>query len=224
MDYADQELEAGLGATAVNAAALEQHILREAQAVVQPAGDQQRQQLRAVRRELRAVRSALARLEAAAGAEDGEDEGDAPAPLVRGELQEAVMRQRLSGLEAEQAGLEAALRQAGAAPEAEAPAVPAAAAGADLGAAKGRGGKRQKVQFDLEEADLFDAAEAVAGRGAGASLVETERDRLIRLVRDAHSELCSVLGVGRKPQRVLPHETNQRWPVGAAPAGRTNAV
>ena len=45
-----------------------------------------------------------------------------------------------------------------------------------------KGGKKgRSVQFgDLQEDDLFDAA--AAAQGKGASLVETERDRLVRLV------------------------------------------
>ena len=185
-------------ATAVNAEVLEQQILRLAQ------GDggqppetapnnalHLRQQLRAVRRELRAVRSTVARLHPVSGddGQEGEDlEQAGPAPLARGELQHAVMRERLAGLEAEERSLEEALVQAGCTAEAEpateqaqaAPATLPLAGGAKAGGAGGGKQHRQEQFDDLEEADLFDAVDAA--RGQGGSLVETERDRLIRLV------------------------------------------
>lgn len=118
------------------------------------------------------------------------DDGDGfappvPPPLAQGELQQAVMRERLAGLEAQAAELEAALRAAGVAPEEHVP--EEAVQQALLEAQKGKKGRKKskKALEEIEEADLFDAAEAVAAGGRGASLVETERDRLIRLVRRA---------------------------------------
>ncbi len=58
--------------------------------------------------------------------------------------------------------------------------------GAQAGGRATGGRGRKKVQFaELEEADLFEGGGAAAGRdagGPGGALVETERDRLIRLV------------------------------------------
>lgn len=189
----DRGLELGaVGAKAVNAAAVEQEILRQ---VAEAAGDAagpdptdleaRQRQLWAVRRELRAVRAAVAALERPPE-EDGDQGEDAPAPapppLAQGELQAAVMRERLAGLEAQAAELEAALRAAGVVPETHVP--EEAVAQALLEARKGKKGRKKASRAAaLEEADLFDAAEAVAAGGRGASLVETERDRLIRLVR-----------------------------------------
>ena len=182
---------ADVGATAVNVATIEQKIIEDAQKhaaggaeAPQPDADTLQDQLRAVRREARAVRSAAGRLHPRAPEGAEPDEG---ASLVGGELQQAVMRQRLAGLEAEEATLRAALAAVGQEPEDDAPteaALQEVLMEEQRKKSKGRK-KGQQVQFDLEEADLFDAADAAAaaaqGRG-GASLVETERDRLIRLV------------------------------------------
>lgn len=60
-------------------------------------------------------------------------------------------------------------------------------AGPSAGSGKQKQKGKQRVQFDLAEADVFEGADAAAGGAAAAAaaggLVETERDRLIRLVR-----------------------------------------
>lgn len=197
------------------------------------------QQLRAVQRELRTVGAAVEALQEQQEQQERQpaeqlhqagEGGRAPhvAPGPGDALQQAVMRQRLAGLQAQQQELEDALRGVGVEPSvhaedapasgstpgqrrpsrgrtafvaqgsgtpadaAQAPAaaeVGAAAGGATGGgAAKGRGsGKgRKKVQFaELEEADVFEGSGPPAGGdagGPGGALVETERDRLIRLV------------------------------------------
>jgi DNA excision repair protein ERCC-6 len=176
-----------LGARGEDAAALDERIVAavERRGGGELSGDEPEAlaaRLRAVRREARAVRSAVEPPPAAAEPEDGED-GEAPAAaaedaeapaLAGGELHRAVMRRRLADLEAQEAALEATLARAGGAPPAR-PAPPAAVA---CPAAKKR--RVEKVRFELEEADLFDAAEAAAGAAPRAALVETERDRLIR--------------------------------------------
>lgn len=184
----DIRLEEAVGATGVSAADIEQTILRQVENATQNETatdlEAQQQQLWAVRRELRAVRSTLTQMEQPPEepGEDGEDLG--PKPLAQGELQLAVMRERLAGLEREAAHLERSLAQAGATPVAQIP--EEAVQEVLLKSKKGnKGGKKgARVEFDLQEADLFDAAEAAAAatQGRGASLVETERDRLIRLV------------------------------------------
>jgi hypothetical protein len=192
-----------VGAKAVNAAAVEQEILRQvSEATGDAAGpapsdtEARQRQLWAVRRELRAVRTAVAAMERPPEEQDDLIDQDddfappVPPPLAQGELQQAVMRERLAGLEAQAAELEAALRAAGVAPEEHIP--EEAVQQALLEAQKGKKGRKKarKAAVEIEEADLFDAAEAVAAGGRGASLVETERDRLIRLVRNAS---CAIL-------------------------------
>ena len=149
-----------------------------------------------------------------------------PATTAGGALQRAVMQQRLAGLQARKQQLEESLAGLGivspAAGDAAGPgpSTQAAASGTAPPAAKqqpqrrptaaagqlpaGGGGKRkgkQKVQFELDaDADVFADAEAAAGGGGGASsqagLVETERDRLIRLV--------SVAAAGQPPHTRCP--------------------
>ena len=144
--------------------------------------------------------------------EDGQAPGP-PAAAPGGALQQALMQQRLAGLHAQQQQLETALQElgvvsAGAAAAGGASAEPAAAAATAGGRSRApmrgkrqaaaplpltgpaagsdkRKGKKQ-VQFDLAEADIFEGADAAGGAAAAAAaggLVETERDRLIRLVR-----------------------------------------
>lgn len=184
-----------VGATAVNAASVEQQILRQVENVAPGAAggtndlEVKQEQLWAVRRELRAVRSAVQKMEQPAQEElvdNVDDDGILiAAPLAQGELQQAVMRERLAGLERQAVDLENSLAAAGVAP---APDITQEAAQEVLLKAnkkknsKKSGNKARSVQFeDLQDDDLFDAAAAAQGRGA--SLVETERDRLIRLVR-----------------------------------------
>jgi len=188
-----QELQA-IGATAVNAAAIEQQIIKEAAhgedtvpETAEDDTDELQEQLRAVRRELRAVRAAVDRMqqpEAEAGPRDA-----APAPLAQGELQTAVMKQRLAGLVAREATLQSTLAAAGIQDVPDGPTEEALqdvllAAQRKNSKGKGKGKPPRSAHADLQEDDLFDAAEAAAaaarGRGGG-SLVETERDRLIRL-------------------------------------------
>jgi hypothetical protein len=140
----------------------------------------------------------------------------APATTAGGALQQAVMQQRLAGLEARKQQLQESLAGFGIAPPetqdgagpsnasqaaATAPHAPPSQqqqqgprgrAGAQQKPAasgsamqKGKQKVKQKVQFELDaDADIFADLDAAAGRGAGAQtgLVETERDRLIRLV------------------------------------------
>ena len=195
---------AEMGATAVNAASLEQDILQRVEenqpAVPTTDLEAMQQQLWSVRRELGAVRSTVEMMERpppppSEQLDDGvpvTEVAAPPPPLVQGELQHAVMKERLSGLEKEAAQLENSLAAAGVAP---APQIPKEAVQEVLllrnntketGGGGVSGSKKRRrpeaVEFDLEEADLFGAAEAAAARGRGASLIETERDRLIRLV------------------------------------------
>ncbi|KAL4452053.1 hypothetical protein ABPG75_007715 [Micractinium tetrahymenae] len=251
-----------LGVTVRDAAAIEEEVLAKAQASgeapapaaadadADPAALQQ--QLRAVQRELRTVGAAVEALqeqeqeqqqqqqqEPAEQGQLGDEGGRAlpSGPAPGGALQQAVMRQRLSGLQAQQQQLEEALRGLGVEPAAEgsvgapasgggagqrrpsrgrtafapqgsgkaaaatqpaaaskaAAAAAAAAAtgepgsaeagGRAQGRAKGKG--RKQVHFaELQEADVFEEAGGAGGRdagGPGGALVETERDRLIRL-------------------------------------------
>lgn len=208
------------------------------------------QQLRAVQRELHTVSAAVDALQqheqqqeqqeqqgqqgqqpAEQGQQDILEGGRAPLPASHAgnALQQAVMRQRLAGLQAQRQHLEDTLRGLGVEPAAEgsAGALPSGATGGQRkpsrgrtafaaqgssqaggtaqpaaraaamgepggteagGRARGRaGGKgRKTVQFaELEEADMFEEGGAAAGGSAGGpegALVETERDRLIRLV------------------------------------------
>jgi hypothetical protein len=185
-----------IGATAVNAAAVEQQILRQVEKTAPGAAEgtndleTKQEQLWAVRRELRAVRKAIQQMEQPASLQEHENDYDeagpsTAAPLAQGELQQAVMRERLAGLERQEATLESSLAAAGI--DTTAPDITEAAVQEILlKANKKKGGKKggkkgRSVQFeDLQEDDLFDAA--AAAQGKGASLVETERDRLIRLV------------------------------------------
>jgi DNA excision repair protein ERCC-6 len=73
-------------------------------------------------------------------------------------------------------------------PSSAAAAAPAAGRQPSRGAGSKQRGKKKQVQFDLAEADVFadvEAAAGAAGSGGGGGehtgLVETERDRLIRL-------------------------------------------
>ena len=189
----DIRLEEAVGATAVNAAEIEQNILRQ---VENAAGNEtvneleaKQQQLWAVRRELRAVRSTLTQMEQPPEEAENEGEDAGPKSLAHGELQLAVMRERLVGLEREAAQLERSLAQYGAAPAPQVTEENVQEVLLKNKKGKKGGKKGAGVRFELQEADLFDAAEAAAAatQGRGASLVETERDRLIRLVRLFHT-------------------------------------
>lgn len=199
-EIAPSELDA-IGAKAVDTANIERQIMHqtgndaEIAETERPVGAEDMQdQLRAVRRELRTIQTALRRMnrEDSQGLLSGD--GSAPAPLAKGELHEAVMQQRLQGLEAREASLLSALAHAGLEPDEIVP-TEEALQNVLLTARKRRGSKAGKdggaaVQFELEEDDLFDAASSfmVAAQGKGkGSLIETERDRLIRLV-----SCCSV--------------------------------
>lgn len=181
-----------VGATAVNAASIEQQILRQVENAAPGATEGpndleiKQEQLWLVRREIRAVRSAVQQMEQP-GSEPDNDDNNEPgpptaAPLAQGELQQAVMRERLAGLERQAANLENSLAAAGidtAAPNITEKTVQEALLKANKNGRKG-GKKARSVHFEnLQDDDLFDAAAAAQGRGA--SLVETERDRLIRL-------------------------------------------
>lgn len=185
-----------VGATAVNAASIEQQILRQVENAAPGATEGpndleiKQEQLWLVRREIRAVRSAVQQMEQP-GSEPDNDDNNEPgpptaAPLAQGELQQAVMRERLAGLERQAANLENSLAGAGidtAAPNITEKTVQEALLKANKNGRKG-GKKARSVHFEnLQDDDLFDAAAAAQGRGA--SLVETERDRLIRLVSRA---------------------------------------
>lgn len=206
------------------------------------------QQLAAVRREARTVAAAVERFQQQAeereqqaeqGDADGggqaQEDGQAPGPPAAapgGALQQALMQQRLAGLQAQQKQLEAALQElgvvsAGAVATGGASAEPAAAAAAAGGRSRApmrgkrqaaaplptagpaagsdkRKGKKQ-VQFDLAEADIFEGADEAGGAAAAAAaaggLVETERDRLIRLVRGSDWALISAVVSFQAPSR-----------------------
>jgi len=198
-----------VGATAVNAASVEQQILRQVETAAPGAAEgpndleTKQEQLWAVRRELRAVRSAVEQMEQPASEEPdnyGNNEAgpSTAAPLAQGELQQAVMRERLAGLERHAATLEGTLAAAGVnttAPDITQEAVQEVLLKANKKKNSKKAGKKARsVQFEnLQDDDLFDAAAAAQGRGA--SWVETERDRLIRLVSiayDFNSLLSSV--------------------------------
>lgn len=144
-------------------------------------------------------------------AEAGRAPGSVHISAAGGTLQQAVMQQRLADLQARRQQLEEGMRQLGVEPPAapapasiaagpsrgkrlaSAPGKQAAAEPAKKGGAAGSKRKKgKKVQFaELEEADLFEDAGAAPGGGdAAAGLVETERDRLIRLVRGGVSLGC----------------------------------
>jgi DNA excision repair protein ERCC-6 len=181
-----------VGATAVNAASVEEQILRQVDTTAAEATNDlqtKQEQLWAVRREVRAVRSAVQQMEQPATEQpeysDDEAGTSTAAPLAQGELQQAVMRERLAGLEKQAANLENTLAAAGidtTAPDITQEAVQEVLLKANKKKiSKKEGKKARTVQFqNLQDDDLFDAAAAAQGRG-GASLVETERDRLIRL-------------------------------------------
>ncbi|PRW57121.1 CHROMATIN REMODELING 8 [Chlorella sorokiniana] len=234
----ERELDA-LGVTAVDQATIEARVLAQAQqAGAAPteaptdATDPSSllQQLAAVRREARTVAAAVDRFQqqaeereqqAAQAGADGDsqapEDGQAPGPAGAapgGALQQALMQQRLAGLQAQQQQLEAALQElgvvsagatAGGSADGEPASTDAAAAASGsrsrapmrgkrqaaappppAGPAAGNGKQKSKkqVQFDLAEADVFEGADAAGGAAAAAAaggLVETERDRLIRL-------------------------------------------
>jgi DNA excision repair protein ERCC-6 len=170
------------------------------------------QQLHAVRRELRAVRTVVDGLhqqqqgqppeeapqEEGAGAPQ-QDTLAAGAAAAGGALQQAVMAQRLAGLEAQQRQLEEALVRAGR-PPLPPPAPPAqggprgaspgpasrpqgrATGAAGLPPKGGKKGRKKRPASELMEVDIFGNGEDDEGHPVeGAALVETERDRLIRL-------------------------------------------
>jgi hypothetical protein len=185
-----------VGATAVNVASIEQQILCQVETAAPGAAEgpndleTKQEQLWAVWRELRAVRSAVQQMQQPAPEEPENDDyskagPSTAAPLAQGELQQAVMRERLAGLERQAVELENSLAAAGvdtAAPDITQEAVQEVLLKANKKKIHKKSGKQARsVQFEnLQDDDLFDAAAAAQGRGA--SLIETERDRLIRLV------------------------------------------
>jgi hypothetical protein len=199
-----------VGATAVNAASVEQEILRQVEKAAPGVAEgtneleTKQEQLWAVRRELRAVHSAVQQLEEPSAVsepdnDDGYDAGPSTAaPLAQGELQQAVMRERLAGLERQAADLENYLAAAGidiTAPDITQEAIQEVLLKQNKKKNNKKGGKKARsVQLqNLQDDDLF-AAAAAATQGRGASLVETERDRLIRLVsRDLNSCLLFII-------------------------------
>ena len=141
--------------------------------------------------------------EDAAGGGQAPPPPPAPAATAAGALQAAVMQQRLEGLQARKQQLEQSLRELGVEPVAAAPAAgpgpssqqqqrrqgkqqPPAKAAAAAGGSRGKKGRGRGAPADLAEADIFEGEEGGGGGGAeeaAGGLVETERDRLIRLVR-----------------------------------------
>jgi hypothetical protein len=126
-------------------------------------------------REIWAVKSSLQRV-------DGEEQEEAGL-LVQDPLQQALMEERLKSLEDEYKSLNSASKQS----LVMSNGVPAAGISLrDLQSQQEPQGKserkRPRTQSTLVEADLFDEARPKRG-GQGGSLIETERDRLIRLVR-----------------------------------------
>eukprot|EP00891_Asterochloris_glomerata_P001491 jgi/Astpho2/1491/Aster-x1009 len=191
---AQDEVLEGLGVTAVNAAQIEDNLLQKAKAVsaeeVRAVKLQRR--LKTVGREIRAVKAGLKGLEeagavTAAAAVDADplDKGAAAAEGARQEvavkpeapaapedgaasaagsqLQRATMLQRLEALRAKKAQLQEALEEAEAAAE---------------GAASGGPGPQAAPGVVLLEDDPFERELAA---NDNSSMVETERDRLIRL-------------------------------------------
>ena len=198
---AEADLEAA-GATAVNAAALEQQILRHVDGVDPAAAtnqnvsvlETQQQELWAIQREIRTVRATIAaQFESTPQADNNTNDNDATQQqkpnqslsLAQNDLQKALMKERLAGLEKQAVQLEELLTAAGHHPTTQFPDEAALQQVLIDEHKKKRTAtkhNRKKVQQQLdtlEEADLFEAADAVAGRST--SLVETERDRLIRL-------------------------------------------
>lgn len=125
-------------------------------------------------REIWAVKSSLQRV-------DGEEQEETGL-LVQDPLQQALMEERLKSLEDEYKNLNSVSKQSWVMSNG-APA--AGISSKDLQSQQepqGKSGwKRPRTQSTLVEADLFDEARPKRG-GKGGSLIETERDRLIRLV------------------------------------------
>lgn len=123
------------------------------------------------------------------------------------------MQQRLEGLQARKQQLEQSLRELGVEPVAAAPAAgpgpssqqqqrrqgkqqPPAKAAAAAGGSRDKKGRGRGAPADLAEADIFEGEEGGgAAEAAAGGLVETERDRLIRLVRCP--VCCGLRWVGR---------------------------
>ena len=207
----------GLGARAVNASSIEEEVIRKSQGLdatsSKPTNDDEgnnvrdaQAELRAVRRELRAVSSEASRLRG--GLSPSTDANEQPnneeidhnihtvlseqneeGMLGGGELQQAMLQQRIAGLEAREKKLVSLLESSGADTEVGRDIPPSEQIRElffnSVKSGKKRNGKNrlaQKIgksgglQSSLTDADLFDAMEA-----AGSSLVETERDRLIRI-------------------------------------------
>jgi hypothetical protein len=125
-------------------------------------------------REIWAVKSSLQRV-------DGEEQEETGL-LVQDPLQQALMEKRLKSLEDEYKNLNSVSKQSWVMSNG----TPAAGISSkDLQSQQepqGKSGwKRPRTQSTLVEADLFDEARPKRG-GKGGSLIETERDRLIRLV------------------------------------------
>jgi len=162
----------GLGAVAsVQASSIEQkiyqNISKESGCNDEDALVDQQERLKGLEREIWALQSALQ------GEKDGQDddagqEGGAVTTTMKmmdDPLQQAVMKERLVSLEGEYRELLDSGKN-------------------EIRASTGaRAGKRDRERSGkLIEADLFDDARPKKG-GKGGSLIETERDRLIRLVR-----------------------------------------
>ena len=125
-------------------------------------------------REIWAVKSSLQRL-------DGEEQEESGL-IVQDPLQQALMEERLKSLEGEYKNLKSLSNQSSFMPNGSAA---AGISSRDLQSQQEpqgqRQGKRPRGQPSLVEANLFDEARPKRG-GKGGSLIETERDRLIRLV------------------------------------------
>lgn len=123
----------------------------------------QRERLKGLEREIWALQSAL-HCENDGEADDASQGGENAMKMMDDPLQQAVMKERLASLEGEYNELLNSVKN-------------------EVRASTGaRAGKRERERSGkLMEADLFDDARPKKG-GKGGSLIETERDRLIRLV------------------------------------------
>lgn len=123
----------------------------------------------ALEREIWAVRSALY-----GEGEDGSEEKGGASGGLQDAIQIAVMEERLKSLEKEREGL-----QASASDQANGSLAVGVSVGRPSDAEQGAQKKKRKARF--EDVDLFEDI-GDSGRSRGGSLIETERDRLIRLV------------------------------------------
>ena len=202
----ESDLLADVGARAVNAASIERHVIQQANGSVfrehigsenDPADLEEIQhQLRAVRREIRAVSLETSRLKEIW---DGKNAGEGlEGEILGGSLQQAMLEQRLAGLESRQEDLVAALQSVGGTLKEGIEGHPQCSKKSqkmperkivDLVTNKGPQTSTSKRNYRKDEdgdaalvdADLFEEITAGDGASGGPSLVETERDRLIRI-------------------------------------------